>query len=290
VPGDAAGDTAQQLHTSLVDALAGMPLLESLDTRRTLIRIISRSSGIRLPSIPESPTARAHLVDITYTCLGLPGGVRYLIGGLRLLDPAHPMIEEIERISNSLTVLDVVSPEENRKAQELLSQLPEIKIEPIWHAATDEATPPPSTSPETPAKAFEQLTGLNARPDGLPPAIAFVEIAACRVTGQLAAQLRLWADAQARRFGLSAELAALRRATVASPPPLIAPLPCLVVQFQEHAIKPGYYLLSHWIQHRPGTWSPVRGEVDTLRWADAEHAVEALVDRAETIWGTAPDW
>jgi hypothetical protein len=278
----------QRLHGALVDALAGMPLLGSLETRRSLIRIMTRNSGFSFPSIPEASTARAHLVEIVYACISLPNGLRCLIGALRMLDPAHPGTAEAERIANSLTVLDAMPTEERRQALELLSQLPELDIEPLWYAATDDTTPLPANPTETLVKAFDQLIELNARTDGLPPSIAFVETAACRATGHLAAQLRLWTDRQAGRLGLGAQLAALRRSVTANPPPPVMPLPCLVVQIEEHAIKSGYFLLSHWIQHRPGAWNPIRGEVETVRWADAERAVEALVDRAEEVWGNRP--
>jgi hypothetical protein len=285
---DSAGQSVQRLHAALVDALAGMPLLDSLESRRSLIRIISRTSGDIFPSIPESTTARAHLVEIAYACISPPSRLRCLIRALRLLDPAHPGTAEVQRIASSLTVLDVVSPEERRQVIELLGKLPELDIEPLWYAATDDVGPLPARPTETPVSAFNQLTELNARTDGMPPSIAFVEMAACRATGHLAAQLRLWADGQAGRLGLSAELASLRRSAAANPPPPVVPMPCLVVQIEEHAIRSGYYLLSHWIQYRPGAWNPVRGEVQTVRWADAEHAVEALVDRAEEIWGDRP--
>jgi vWA-MoxR associated protein C-terminal domain/vWA-MoxR associated protein middle region 0/Effector-associated domain 2 len=280
--------SVQRLHGALVDALAGIPLLDSFEARRSLIRIMSRVKRDHFLSIPESPTARAHLVEIVYACLSLPGGLRCLVAALRMLDPAHPGTAEVARIVSSLAVLDVVPPEERRQAHELLDQLPELDIEPLWYAATDDIAPLPARPTETLVGAFDQLIGLNARTDGLPPAIAFVEIAGCRVTGHLAAQLRLWTDGQATRLGLSAELVSLRRSVTANPPPAVAPLPCLVVQIEEHAIRSGCYLLSHWIQHRPGAWNPVRGEVQTVRWADAERAVEALVDRAEEIWGDRP--
>jgi hypothetical protein len=284
---DSAGESVQRLHSSLVDALATMPLLDSPEARRSLIRIISRSSGESFPIILESTTARVHLVEIAYACMSLPSGLRCLIRALRMLDPAHPGTAEVERIANSLMVLDVVPTKERRQVLELLDKLPEIDVEPLWYAATDDTAPLPTMPTETPVVAFNQLTELNTRADGLPPAVAFVEIAACRVTGHLAVQLRLWAEGQAGRLGLSAELAALRRSATENPPP-VTPRPCLVLQIEEHAIRSGYYLLSHWIQHRPGAWNPVRGEVQIVRWADIEHTVEALVDRAEEIWGDRP--
>jgi hypothetical protein len=287
-----AGESVQRLHTvlvdALVDALAGIPDLDSPESRRMLIRTISKKSGGSFPDVPQHPTAREHLIEIVYACLQPPSGLRCLSWALRLMYPAHAGTWKVERIASSPAVLEVLSPEERRQVIELLGKLPKFDIKPIWYAATDDVGSLPATPPETPADAFDQLTGLNARTDGIPPSIAFVEMAACRATGDLATELRFWADGQAERIGLRAELASLRRSAIANPPPPVVPMPCLVVQFEEHPIKPGHYRLSHWIQQRPSAWNPECGDVQTVRWADAEQAVEGLIDQAEQKWGDRP--
>jgi hypothetical protein len=285
---ESTGDSVRQLQGALVDALVAMTILDAPETRRSLIRIMSRNSGGAFAGIPEVPAARAHLVEIALACLSLPTGLQCLIAALRLLDPAHQSIKELERIARSRTILDLVSSEDRVQVVKLLGRLPELNVEPLWYAATDDVAPLPAERTDTLVAAFDQLTTLNIRSDGLPPAIAFVELAACRAPGQLAAQLRTWTEAQAERIGLGTELGELRRSAATNPPPPAVPPPCLVVQIEEHAIRSGHYLLSHWIQRRPGAWHPVRGDVRTVRWDEAEEAVEALVNQAEEAWGDEP--
>ncbi len=171
--------------------------------------------------------------------------------------------------------------------QDLLVRAEHLDAEALWYAAADEMAPPPTEPVSTLGAAFDHLATLNARPDGLPPALAFVEYAAARVTAPLSTELRRWNDIQAGRLDVARELKALRQRAAAESTAGPA-RPCLVVQLQEHGIDSGRYILSSWTQRRPGPWHPQRGEDELVTLDSVERAVEKLVNHAESIWGKQP--
>jgi hypothetical protein len=285
VQGAVAEDRGLELQRALVDALCRLSFMNTQADRQLFVGLLVDTVGDLL-DIPGNPRMRMHVVEIVRACLSHPRGLDGLVRTLELMAPGQSGTAEVTSLVQSLTVLELVPPAERQRVQDLLVQAKHLDAEALWHAATDEMAPPPNEPVSTLGAAFDHLATLNARADGLPPALALVEYAAARVAAPLSAELRRWNDLQAGRLGIAAELSALRqRARTESAPPA---RPCLVVQLQEHGIDPGRYILSSWTQHRPGPWHPQRGEDQLVTLDTVERAVEDLVNRAESIWGKHP--
>jgi hypothetical protein len=275
-----------ELERALVDALCRMPFMSDAEDRRIFVTALARTVG-NLPDIRDNTRTRIHVIEIVQACMSHPRGLHGLAVTLELFAPQQAATADVADLIRSWPVFDVVTDEERRHVHALLARAEYLNAEAFWYAATDEIAPLPAQPIRTLCAAFDHLAGLNARPDGLPPVLAFVEYVAARLADELAERLRRWNDSQADRLGLAGKLGELRELAAASPVTAPAP-PCLVVQLAEHGIDSDLYVLSHWIQHRPGRWHPARGEDQIVTLSNVESVVEELVNQAEAVWGKQP--
>lgn len=141
---------------------------------------------------------------------------------------------------------------------------------------------PPIRRGATAVEVFSHLADFNAGPDGLPPALAFIELLARQVRGPLAEQLTRWNDEQAQGLRLEEELAR-RRIVYASPVDAGARLHLLIV-VQHDGIDSDRYLFSHWRQDDPDQWAPIRGESGIVTVGELERHVDAVLGQAEEAW------
>lgn len=282
-----AREPGHDLERSLVRALARLPFMNSPESRQLFVRKLSDSIGHGFV-VDEHPSPRTHIIAIVTECLRHRGGLDGLIDLLELFAPEDSATIEAAELVRSFTAHDIVPRDQRLAVHDLLHEAEGhgiLDVEAVWYAATDELAPLPTGNALSLVAAFDQLARLNARPDGLPPALAFIEYAASRLPSDLSVQLRQWNDGEAAQMGLGAELGVLRQQVARSPlPELMAP--CLVIQFEEHGLLPEHYVMTYWTQHRPGPWNPLQGEVQTVRVEDAALAVDEIVGRAEAVWGT----
>lgn len=289
VPETPTREPRHDLELRLVRALLSLTFMGVLDNRRLFVRELSRLIGGGF-DVQENTATRIHVINIVCECLPRPHGLRCLAAVVELFAPEERGTIEVVRLVSSTSVLAVVSDTERREVLSLLSladRVCAVSVESLWFAAADELAPLPGGRVETLGAAFNHLAELNARADGLPPALAFIEYVASGIMGDLATELRNWADNEASRMGLSAELSALRTKMAGTTLPALAP-PCIIVQFAEHGPDPETFMMSHWTQHRPGPWNPQRGEDQIVTFNDAERAVEEAIGNAESVWGTSP--
>jgi len=285
-----AREPRHDLERALVSAIASLPFMNSPGSRQLFVRKLAESIGNGF-AVEDHPAARTQIIAIVTECLRHEGGLNWLVVQLKLFAPDDAATIEAAEIVRSFVALDVVPRAERNAAHDLLAQAEGhglLDVEAMWYAATDELSPLPSANALDLVSAFDQLTRLNARPDGLPPAVAFVEYVASRLFEDLAVQLHRWSDASAAQMGLSTELTVLRREVARSPLPEVT-APCLVIQLEEHRLLAGHYIMTHWTQYRPGPWHPIQGEVRTVQAEDAAAAVDEVVGQAEAIWGSRAD-
>jgi vWA-MoxR associated protein C-terminal domain/vWA-MoxR associated protein middle region 0/Effector-associated domain 2 len=275
-----------ELERALVNALCRLSFMHTAADRQLFVGVLLDAVG-DLPDIPGNSRMRMHVLEIVRACLGHPRGLHGLVRALELIAPGQVSTAEVMSLVQSFTVLELLPRAERQRVQDLLGRAEYLDAEALWYAAADEMAPPPTEPVSTLGAAFEHLARLNARPDGLPPSLAFVEYAAVRVTAPLSTELRRWNDIQAGRLDVAAELSALRQRAAAESTAVLA-RPCLVIQLQEHGIDSGRYILSSWTQRRPGPWHPQRGEDQLVTLDSAERTVESLVNQAESIWGKQP--
>jgi hypothetical protein len=270
----------------LVDAVVDTGLLAGAE-RDLFLQILAERLGV---DIKPQGRQRLQAVEIVRACLRQPGGLAELAGTVTLLAPGAAATEEVTRLVDTFAVLDLLPPPELKQARQLLALVGRTGVRDLWYAAAGDA-PLPTEPIDSAVAAFDHLTTVNARPDNLPPALAFVEFVAGHLErtpsppadAGLAATLRNWNDRQAQRFDMTASLLALRGRIAAEPPVAAAPA-CLVVQIEAKGIG-DRFMVSHWLQHRPGRWQPERGPNVEVGYAELEGTVEHLVDGAEAIWG-----
>src|SRR5262249_61296497 len=135
-----------------------------------------------------------------------------LASTLRHLAPRAAATDEVTRLVDSFAVLDLLPEAELLQARQLLALVAPTRVRDLWHAAAGDA-PLPLEPIESVVAAFDHLTTVNARPDNLPPVLAFVEYVARHLDrtppappagARLVAALRDWNDRQARQLDLTA--------------------------------------------------------------------------------------
>lgn len=125
------------------------------------------------------------------------------------------------------------------------------------------------------------LQAFNAKPDGVPPVLVFVEHLARRAHPELAARLRRWSRQEAARLGVLDALSTYESASNVEP----ATEAYLVFQLQVDGVDASALRLQHWT-NLDTTWNPSRGrdfvgDIDQVR-----DQVALLIEEAETGWAS----
>lgn len=131
---------------------------------------------------------------------------------------------------------------------------------------------------------FRDLLELNARSDGVPPALAFLALLAEHFTAGLRDKLRGWVADQARRLQLEPALSALSRTETTVPGRNKLHL---LIAVQPDGIDANRFILSYWRQDDPDEWPPARGQAVEVTLDELEHRVDELVLDSERAWQNA---
>jgi class 3 adenylate cyclase len=142
----------------------------------------------------------------------------------------------------------------------------------------------PAIQPPPPGSAwdvFHYLSDFNAGPDGVPPALAFLQLLASETGGDVQHGISSWLEQQTRRLRLGQVMADQRvdRAPVPREPHLH-----LMIVLEPDAIDPARCVLSSWRQDDPTVWPPTRGEVREVTIEELEYRVDEIVVDAERVW------
>ncbi|MFJ9811379.1 hypothetical protein ACIRTB_24465 [Streptomyces sp. NPDC101158] len=265
-----------------LDAPSGRDLLISMLTERLP----------ELGNVQRHGRTRLEMLEIVRACLREPRGLLELLDTLNVYDPGSaPVLRIRELVTVAPPVLGVLPEAALQDGRALLARVRHLDAHgTLYAAAGDLALPPRPVA--TLGEAFDFLSRVNARPDGLLPAMVLVEHVITALGGtaahqQIATGLREWNDAQAKHLGLRPQLQAVRAELDRGPAAQPAPA-CLVVQLCRHGMDPDRYLLSHWRQIRPGPWRPERGEDRVVSLGEVASVLEELIGRAEKDWAGRP--
>ncbi|MGM1061830.1 effector-associated domain 2-containing protein [Saccharothrix sp. Mg75] len=271
----------------LVDALSRVPVLADRASRNLVIRMVSAELRETL-LVEEHPTATGHLFSLAEVCQQSPERLAALVRVVTKFEADSHAMTELRRIIAELTPLDLFPTSERARLFTLLSGVVVPDIADIYRAVAG-PTAPGLFGPTTYFEVFRVLETLNARPDGIPRPLVFVEHLAAKVRTELAIELHRWNEAQAERMDRLDELLLIRRGLrpdVAEPltPPVGAPA-YLVVRIGREGPTGDRYRVSHWRQlGEPQEWSPLHGE-DVVGTLDrVKQAVAALVEKVEDDW------
>ncbi|MDX8141300.1 hypothetical protein SK854_04195 [Lentzea sp. BCCO 10_0061] len=265
----------------LAELVTRMPLMARLDDRRLCLDLVNSSLEPRL-RVTEFADARLHVFAIVLACGKRPGAVRKLLQALRRLQPEAPELEQIGRLVDEMATLELFADEDRRALTDLLRDTNFPQLAECYRAAAGgQATPLPPGRHDT-VDVLSRLERMNARPDGVPPALALLEHLALRAGDVLSQRLWQFSEDQARAMGLHADLLALRGSISAETAEVVAPAEAsLVLRLQPHGVEPGRYLLSEWWQVNSATWAPQRGRDHTGSLAELQTRVGELVSRIE---------
>jgi hypothetical protein len=128
---------------------------------------------------------------------------------------------------------------------------------------------------------FQYLSDFNAGPDGIPPALSFLELLAAELDGPLGDSVLAWVEQQARRLRLGPALAERRRSHAPIPE---VPHLYLTVAVEPDAIDPRKCVLSWWRQDDPLLWPPTRGGIVEVDVDELEFRVDEVILEAERVW------
>jgi hypothetical protein len=271
----------------LFAALQSVAVLAEPGGRGLLLRIaereLERPVGV---GTGEGADAGYFHLELAMACLNSPRTMTAVCNALALLDEEGTAA--VRALGAELTAQPVLPPEQEERLRDLLKDLTTPRLDQLCRdAAGDLHDPYDLPAFDDAWSAHQALSGLNAREDGLPPALALVEYLAAEVAYDFdrAIALRGWNDRQAAALGLASELGVLRQ-RVQYAPPSAAHDAYLVIRLLP-AEEPGRYRLTSWRHYgsgEPGSWQPRQGRTAVFTLAEAEAEVQELVYEAEEEW------
>lgn len=272
----------------LVDALQEVYVLQHKDGRGLLLDLLRWKLG---PSFDpaDNPTARLHLFSIVMACDRRRGGLQALVDSIRELEPSSPAVEQVVDLVDTMSPLDLLPLVERNQLVALLENAPLPPLDELYQEVLGPAAHALPPGHHTVRDVLVLLEQHNARADGLPLVLVFMERLATLTDETLAGQLRDWVSQQAEQMDLGGPVAELRAAEPAvanardNPGSLY-----LVMRIERDRLEADRYVLSHW-RHSGGDWQPVPGEDRVGTLAEIERHVADLVDRAEDDWRLRPE-
>jgi class 3 adenylate cyclase len=182
-------------------------------------------------------------------------------------------------IDDGQAVLGVIPAEE---LEALRDWLDGAKVEHLPVLASRAAGPAiPASGLQTAWEVFRYLADFNAGPDGIPPALVFLDLLAYDLDEEVGASVVAWVEKQARRLRLLHRLEDRRR-----PWSPIPAEPCLhlVIALEPDAIDSSRCVMSFWRQDDPLEWKPSRGGVREVFVDELEYRVDDVIVEAERVW------
>lgn len=179
-------------------------------------------------------------------------------------------------------VLGVISADDAQRIRTWLVGLKVPHLTTLFSRAAGPAIPVPDLG--SPWEMFVHLADHNAGPDGVPPALAFLQLLAAETNEKVGGEVTAWVDQQARRFRLGAPLTERRanREPIPETPHLH-----LVIALEPDSIEPTRRcVLSFWRQDDPLAWPPPRGGVLEVAVDDLERHVDKVIVGAERVWAS----
>lgn len=267
----------------LVDCLGQIPSLRDPASRRLCLELLADDLGVALV-VEDLPTARAHLIGIVHACRHQhPRGLTALMNVVEQIEPGSLPVQRARAIVDDMTALSLVRDPDRRELLAILNGSPGKRLVELMRLA---AGPAAEHVPGAyhPAEILTALERMNARPDGIPPLLVFVELLAACFGDQRAEQLRRWNNRQAERMDLTEKLRVIRREEAPEPVTTKEIVAYLVIRLEPDLLEPDLLAVTHWQQYHPTEWRPQRGESFSGKLGTVHSHVARLVAEAETGW------
>ncbi|HEX6346859.1 effector-associated domain 2-containing protein [Umezawaea sp.] len=272
----------------LVDALEQVHVLRDPNGRMLCLDLLADELGFT-PQVQAFPSLRMHLFSIVLACRQHRDGLVTLLKVLDQMDPRSTTVRRACQVFENMRAADLLSHRERERLLDLFSHTTCTTVAELCRTAAGPAAAEPAVEPEELADALAHLEQLNARSDGLPPLVVFVEHLARRLDGPHADQLRDWNDQLARKLDVVDQLRSLRGRDAEVDPPEVDVEACLVLRIERHGFDRDTFVLTDWRQSHPTGWYPQRGDDFKGSLAEIEARVADLVEEAEAHWARNAD-
>ncbi|MER5401283.1 hypothetical protein [Streptomyces sp. NPDC002599] len=225
---------------------------------------------------------------VVNACVQRPFGLVSLADALPRLGATPGQIERMRSVADEWQAMQFYPDADWTSMRAKLKQLPPQRLHLLCRAATEGRLTSLPERCRTPWDALIHLTGINATPAGLPPALLFLvrlaeELDGPEGTSRTAQDCRRWAQSWAEDWDLEEELQ--RTHVVTDTADASALTGGVIVQLGPDVLEPNTYVLSYWIQSDVRAWSPQRGRDRTVAGKDVPDAVCQVVELAEKELG-----
>ncbi|MET0133201.1 MAG: hypothetical protein ABW215_06365 [Kibdelosporangium sp.] len=269
----------------VVEALEQVQVLRDPASRGLCLDLLTHRLGFSL-QVKDFPSTRQHLFSILLACRQYPEALPAFLRVLDELEPGSLAVRHAHRLLTDMATADLVSGHERRRLVDLVSRSGFPHFAELSRAAAGPAAAELPIGDQELEEALVYLEELNARSDGIPPLLVFVEYLAHQVGGALADQLREWSDLQAGRMGVTEQMAGLRAEamTAMATGETGKTVAHLVIRLERDTLDRERFLMEHWRQADPKGWYPRRGSSFAGALPEIERAVAELVEEAEGTW------
>ncbi|MFF4985434.1 hypothetical protein ACFY3O_35980 [Streptomyces sp. NPDC001046] len=239
--------------------------------------------GHSVPSLEDRHGAQLarRVIDI---CARRPFGLAALADALPRLGASPEQIERMRSVADEWQAMQYYPDADWATMRARLKPLPTQRLHTLCRSATEGRLTALPERCQTPWDALVYLTGINATPTGLPPALLFLvrlaeELQQTETRSPTAEDCLRWAYDWAADWDLEEELDEARASSDTSQtPPLTGGV---IIQLGPDVLESDMYVLSYWIQSDAHTWSPRRGRDRTVGRPDVQKAVCQVVELAE---------
>jgi hypothetical protein len=267
----------------LVDRLEEIPSLRDPASRRLCLDLLVDQLGVRLV-VNDFPTPRAQLIGIVQACRQQhPRALRAFIDVVEQMEPGSIPVHRARVAIEDMTALELVAEPDRNELLTLLAGLPRNLLAEFVRMVAGR-TIELSSDEHYHADVLATLERMNARPDGVPPLLVFVEHLAAHLDDSRADRLREWNDRQAERSGLTERLQAVQLEQAHQPRLEQNLVAYLVVRIEQDLLDPDQLVVVHWQHNDPTGWHPQRGRQFTGGLDQVRAHISDLVARAESGW------
>ncbi|MFE9771691.1 hypothetical protein ACFYOV_08485 [Streptomyces sp. NPDC005931] len=290
--GDASRAQALELLLRLTAALCELSCMEDAQGRTQFATVLGEQLG-RTVDV-RGVRLREDVVTMVRAALNVPGGERVLVAVVEVFEGAVPA-GELDRLLAPAAPAHTLPPgplsgHDAGTARALLAEAKgEVPAARLRDGLAEELNGLYLPAGLTPDQLFAHVLEWNAQPDGLPPAVLLVDVAAslAATPGHRGALVK-WVDGWAGRAQLTGEVARRReeRARTARDPDIPC---CLIVAVEPACDGSGEIVVRPWLNTVPGHWNPQPGEPAVTTLDDLGQAVEEALQQGARLWSAPPE-
>lgn len=292
--GGASRGRGLELLTGLTAALCELSCMEDAQGRVQFATVLGEQLGRTIDV--RGIRLREDVVAMVRAALNVPGGERVLVRVVEVYEGTAPA-EELDGLlapaappPDAATLPGPLSGHDAGSARALLAdakgEVRAARLRDLLAAELGGLYLPADLGPE---QLFTHVLEWNAQPDGLPPAVVLMDVAAVLASppGHRGPLLK-WVDGWAQRAGLAAAVAERRTARARAKADPDIPC-CLIVAVEPARDGSGEIVVRPWLNTVPGYWYPQPCEPATTTLDGLAEAVDHALREGARLWSAPPE-